>query len=303
MRTQTEVLRSGRRRDEGARGRLLADLPVTQRRLELAGVSTAVLEGGDGPPLLLLHGPGDLAITWMRVLPELVSSYRVVAPDLPGHGASGLPHDGLEADSVLAWLGALIEATCPSAPALVGHALGGAIAARFAVDRSGELSRLVLVDTLGLARFRPALRPGLALVSFLARPTPRTQNALIRQCVADLDGLREELGAPWELYAAHRLDLARTPVQKAALRSLMPRFGAPAIPPASLARISVPTTLIQGRHDRMTRLRAARAASARFGWRLDLIEDAGADPAFEQPEAFVGALRAALAPLGEEELR
>ena len=43
---------------ERARERLLAGLPVTERRLRLAGVSTAVLEGGDGPPVVLLHGPG-----------------------------------------------------------------------------------------------------------------------------------------------------------------------------------------------------------------------------------------------------
>ena len=42
---------------DDARGRLLAGLPVEERRLHLAGVSTAVLEGGDGPPVVLLHGP------------------------------------------------------------------------------------------------------------------------------------------------------------------------------------------------------------------------------------------------------
>ena len=50
-----------------ARERLLAGMPVTERRLELAGISTAVLEGGDGPPVVLLHGPGEYAAKWMRV--------------------------------------------------------------------------------------------------------------------------------------------------------------------------------------------------------------------------------------------
>ena len=47
--------------EHDARERLLAGLPVTERRLQLAGVSTAVLEGGDGPPVVLLHGPGEFA--------------------------------------------------------------------------------------------------------------------------------------------------------------------------------------------------------------------------------------------------
>ena len=46
---------------ETLRKRLLAGIPVTERRFRLAGVSTAVLEGGDGPPIVLLHGPGEYA--------------------------------------------------------------------------------------------------------------------------------------------------------------------------------------------------------------------------------------------------
>jgi pimeloyl-ACP methyl ester carboxylesterase len=120
----------------------------------VAGVSTAVLEGGAGPPILLLHGPGDFAGMWMRVIPDLVTTHRVIAPDLPGHGTSGLVGGRLDADGLRAWLSGLIERTCLSPPVLVGHVLGGAIGARFAVNHSDRLTRLVLVDSLGLARFR-----------------------------------------------------------------------------------------------------------------------------------------------------
>ena len=82
---------AGRPSASSARERLLATMPVTERRLELAGISTAVLEGGDGPPVVLLHGPGEYAAKWMRVIPDLVTTHRVVAPDLPGHGTSGWP--------------------------------------------------------------------------------------------------------------------------------------------------------------------------------------------------------------------
>ena len=48
------------------RERLLAEIPATECRLELAGLPTAVLEGGDGPPVVLLHGPGANATHWLR---------------------------------------------------------------------------------------------------------------------------------------------------------------------------------------------------------------------------------------------
>ena len=67
-------------------------------------------------------------------------------------------------------------------------------------------------------------------------------------------------------------------------------------PAEELARISVPTTLIWGRHDRQTPLAVAQQASTRFGWPLHVIEDAADDPAFEQPAAVLRGAFVALAP-------
>jgi pimeloyl-ACP methyl ester carboxylesterase len=295
--------RTRRSTGEAVRERLLTGMPDTERWLELAGVSTALLEGGDGPPVVLLHGAGEFAACWMRVIPDLLRTHRVVVPDLPGHGASAVAGDPPDAERVAAWLGELIERTCPSPPALVGHGLGGAIAARFAVAQGDRVARLVLVDSFGLGRFRPAPRFALAMLGVIVRPTERTQERLFRQCMADPDGLREQLGEWGALLEAYALDGAGSPGQKAALRNLMPQLGLPAIPPAELARIAVPTTLIWGRHDRQVRLGVARAASARYGWPLHVIEDAADDPAVEQPEAFLRGLHAALGPAASSSRR
>ncbi len=279
------------------RERLLAGVPVTERRLPIAGVSTAVLEGGSGPPVVLLHGPGEFGGKWLRVIPQLVTTHRVIAPDLPGHGESDVVDGGLDVDGLRAWLSGLIERTCPSAPTLVGHVLGGAIAARFAVTHGDQLARLVLVDSLGLARFRPAPAFALTLIGFLARPSERSYTRFMRQCSFDLDGLRHDMADLWEPYAAYNLQLARSPNAKIAGR-LMRRVGVPAVPADDLARIPVPTTLIWGRQDRANRLRIAEDASARYGWRLLVIEDCADDPPRDRPAAFLQALNAALAETG-----
>jgi pimeloyl-ACP methyl ester carboxylesterase len=229
----------------------------------------------------------------MGVIPGLVANHRVIAPDLPGHGASEV--DGpLDAARVLAWLGALIERTCISTPALVGQLLGGAIAARFAIDHGDRLSQLVLVDTFGLREFQPTPEFGLALHEFLAQPTARTHQDLWRYCAFDLDGLRQRMGERWEPFEAYNLERARTPSVQAALATLMEQLGIPAIPPADLARIAVPATLIWGRHDLATPLSVAEEASARYGWPLHIIENCNDDPPVEQPEALLRALRTAL---------
>ena len=275
-------------------GTLLAGIPVEERRMELAGVTTAVLEGGDGPPLVLLHGPGASAAHWLHVLPDLVATHRVVAPDLPGLGASAVGGGPLDPGRVLAWVGELIGSTCTSPPALVGYALGGAIAARYAVAHGDRLSRLVLVDALGLTALNPAPEFGLALHGFLAQPSEQTHDELWRHCALDLDGVRERLGGRWEPFRAANVELARTPSVQVALGALMEQFGGPPIAPAELMRIAVPTALIWGRRDLATRLEIAEAASASYGWPLHVIEDCADDPPIERPEAFVAALRTAI---------
>jgi pimeloyl-ACP methyl ester carboxylesterase len=293
MSAQQDVDRQGRSptRDD-LRARLLAGLPVTERRLAVAGVSTAVLEGGHGPPVVFLQA--EFAAVWMRVIPELVRTHRVIAPDLPGLGASYVSNGPPEVDTVLAWVGELIEQTCPTPPVLVGKGAGGAIATRFAIDHSDQLQALVLVDTYGLARYRPALGMALTFAGVLLRPTERgLERGFRNYCFVDLDRVSGEMGERWEALAAYALDRFRTPAVRTAMRHLM-RPLASAIPPHDLARITVPTTLIWGRHDRGVRLNVARVASERYGWALHVIEDARDDPAIEQPQVLLEALRTAL---------
>jgi pimeloyl-ACP methyl ester carboxylesterase len=266
--------------------------------------------GGDGPPVVLLHGPGEFAAHWLRVISPLMRTHRVVAPDLPGHGASGTPDASLDpehvlgVEHVLGWLGELIERTCPTPPVLVGRVLGGAIAARFAGRHRDRLAHLVLVDTLGLAPLRLAPRFELAVNRFMAAPNEHSYDRLMGLCSYDLDTLMDQLGEQWKPFEAYAIDRARTPTLQACFGSLMAQFGAQPIPPAELSRIAAPTTLIWGRHDMATPLGAAEAASARYGWPLHVIEDAADDPPMEQPEAFLRALGAALkTPAAQETAR
>jgi pimeloyl-ACP methyl ester carboxylesterase len=280
--------------EDRLRDRLLTGMPVTERRLELAGISTAVLEGGEGPPVIFLHGPGEFGAKWMRVIEDLVATNRVIAPDLPGHGASGVPDGALDAGRVLAWLDELIEGTCDSPPVLVGHLLDGAIAARYSSEYTDRLSGLVLVGSLGLAKFRPSPLFAAALVRFMVHPSERSSERLWQRCTVDLAGVQRQMGERWDTFEAYYVNRAREKSGKSALRSLMGSVGTPVIPADELARIVVPTTLIWGRENTGVRLAVGEAASTRHGWPLQVIDDAGDDPPMEQPQAFLKVLRASL---------
>ena len=292
-----KVPRNGEKRRQGAgeqsRERLLAWMPVTERRLQLADIATSVLEGGDGPPVVLLHGPLANAAHWVRVVPGLVSTRRVIAPDLPGHGATEAGAAPLNIERMLDWLAALIEATCSSPPALVAQLLGGAVALRFAIAHGKRIEQLILVDTFGLTPFQPPAGFGQALTEYIGQPNETTHENLWRQCTFDYDSVRVRMAERWGPFARYNVELARKPGVQSAVAALMEQF-APAIPESELARNAVPTTLIWGRHDRAYPPAIAEAASARYGWPLHIIESSADDPPIEQPEALVRVLRGAL---------
>jgi pimeloyl-ACP methyl ester carboxylesterase len=288
---------------QAARERLQAELPVSERRLELAGISTNVLEGDDGPPVVLLHGPFANASHWRRVIPGLAASHRVIAPDLPGHGASGVSDGALDAECAVAWLAELVEEMCPSPPAVVGHALGGALAARFAAEHPDRLAGLVLVDSLGLAPFAPAPEFGAALEEFVAQPSERTHDHLWRYCAFDVDRVRERMGPEWDAFRAYNVERAATASVQAAAGALMEHLAMSAIPPAELARITAPTTLIWGREDLAIPLAIPEEASDRFGWPLRVIEECADDPPVERPEELLSIFQVVLGELEPEQLQ
>lgn len=281
---------------DNARAQLLAEIPVTERKIQLAGISTAVLEGGEGDPVVLLHGPGETALWWMRVIPDLTKTHRVIVPDLPGHGASKLGNEKLDTDRICEWLDDLIEQTCPSPPVLVGHILGGAIAARFAIRKSSRIQQLVLVDSFGLAKFRPSPKFAFGLIKFLMRPNERTFDGFFPQCIFDANSLQKKMGKNWQPFMTYNLALARDPDAKAAMRFFIRQYAIPKIPTEDLQSIDVPTMLIWGRYDKALKLQIAEAASKRFGWKLHIIDDARDDPKLEQPESFLQALYSVLKP-------
>lgn len=226
------------------------------------------------------------------MIPDLLATYRVIAPDLPGLGASELPPGRLDRD--MSWPGRRTWSSSPRPPVLVGKGPGGAIAAQFAARHGDHLAGLMLVDSLGLAPFRPP--PGLALtfLRVLFRPSEQNLERGFRHyCLVDLDDARTAMGATYQTMVDYAVECFRTPRVRTATRRLARAFGS-RIPPTDLERISTPTALIWGRHDIGIPVAVAQAASSQYNWPLHVIEDARDDPALEQPAAFLDALRTAL---------
>jgi pimeloyl-ACP methyl ester carboxylesterase len=107
-----------------------------------------VVWGRDGDPtLVLVHGNGAHAHWWGPILPALVPGWRVLAPDLRGHGESGWPaapdYGMADFDADLA---AVVDALAPGPIALVGHSMGGRIALWYAAHRPDRVRALAMLD-------------------------------------------------------------------------------------------------------------------------------------------------------------
>jgi haloacetate dehalogenase len=137
--------------------------------------------GGDGPPLLLLHGYTQTNVMWHRVAPTLAQRFRLVIPDLPGYGWSAVPHadkDHAPYDkrSMARVMVEVMEALGHVHFRLAGHDRGGRVAYRLALDHAGRVDRLATLDIVPTYDMWMGMDRNMAMKvwhwPFLAQPAP-----------------------------------------------------------------------------------------------------------------------------------
>ncbi|HAJ00338.1 MAG TPA: hypothetical protein DCL97_06670 [Dehalococcoidia bacterium] len=127
---------------------------LEHKTIAINGVNVHYVEAGEGPAVLLLHGLGSSLDTWRRnVQPLADAGYRVLAPDLPGHGDSDKPVS-LDYDPLAAvdFTSRLLDALGVQKASLVGNSAGGLVATMFALEHPERTGRLALVAPGGLGR-------------------------------------------------------------------------------------------------------------------------------------------------------
>jgi len=273
---------------------MLAGVPVAGRMVDVDGVATSVLEGGDGPPLVLLHGGIECGgVMWTPVLPRLVERYRVVVPDFPGLGESA-PAPQLDVEAFARWLTGLLDQTDVERPTLVAHSLLGSLATRLAARHGALLGKLVVYGAPAVGPYRMPMRLRYVAIRFAIRPNARNAERFDRFALLDLDATRRRDPGWFAAFDGYTRARASERHVKKTMRYLVATQTKP-IPDAELERIDVPTALLWGRHDRMVPLGVGEHAATRHGWPLHVIDHAAHAPHIEQPDAFVEAI-AAVAP-------
>jgi pimeloyl-ACP methyl ester carboxylesterase len=105
---------------------------------------------GDGPALILLHGIGSSGMSWLPVITALANDYRLLIPDLRGHGKSAHPADGYLLDDYADDLERIVAFSADPRPAIIGHSLGGLTTITWA-KRHPDTARAIVLEDMPLS--------------------------------------------------------------------------------------------------------------------------------------------------------
>ncbi|MDO9499423.1 alpha/beta fold hydrolase [Falsiroseomonas sp.] len=161
----------------------------TEERRAGDGVTLRLRRGGEGPPLLLLHGNPQTHMMWNRVAPELAKRFTVICPDLRGYGFSDKPspsadHAAYAKRAMAADMLALMRGLGHETFQVVAHDRGARVAHRLALDAPQVVQRLCVMDIVPtLHHFETAdmdFALGYHHWFFLAQPHPKPERMILR---------------------------------------------------------------------------------------------------------------------------
>jgi len=296
---------AGRRKPNEPEGRLggkslTVDIDGPVHYLDFGGPA-------NGPVLIAVHGLGGAAVNWSAIAPLLTKNYRLLAPDLSGHGLTASGRRGTDVAANRLLLHRFIELVSNGRVILVGNSMGGMIALIEAGAVPDGVAGLILVDpALPLMPARPdplvtavfalSAAPVLGPLIMRQRRFMRVE-AIVAQtlalCCADPSRVPEHIVAQHVEVARQRVKMAGDGRDLAhAARSVVETAGflRGQAYRRAIKEITCPVLVVHGERDRLVPVSAARAAAkAHPGWELVVLPEVGHVPQLEDPEQTAAA--------------
>ena len=262
--------------------------------------------GGDGPPLLLIHGLGGSHLNWMLVARPLATHFRVVTIDLPGFGLSPPAGRSVKVADQASLVARFLVHRFDGPAFVVGNSMGGLIGLLATHEAPHSVAGLILVD----AALPPAVVrvPNAGVVRFLAVPlVPGLGSRLVtwaRDSLSVEDYVAVTLAfvtadpsrLPGEVHeAAHAMESERRnmpwsiPAFVAAQRSIAATLLARRSFMRKIHAIGAPVLIVHGERDQLVPIEVAHwMADTRPDWELAVLPGVGHVPQLEAPEDFIG---------------
>ncbi len=274
------------------------------RWIDLGGPVHYLDFGGpaNAPTIVCVHGLGGSAVNWSAIAPALTDRFRLLAPDLAGHGLTQSMGRETTVTANRALLHRFIESV-PGAPViLMGNSMGGMISLIQAANAPDAVAGLILLDPalpvvltrpdpLVTAMFAAYATPGLGwvLMAYRRSLSPEAAVAMtLSLCCVDTGRVPADVVAQHVAIARHRLQFAdATRDFLAAARSVTATTGyvRGLTYRRGIRTITAPVLLVHGERDRLVPVAVARAAAqANPSWSLKVLPDIGHVPQLEAPQ-------------------
>ena len=239
-----------------------------------------------GTPVLFIHGFGGDLGNWLFNLDAIAESHPVIALDLPGHGQSDPRLPGTTLADLAGFVAKFLDAIDVPRVHAVGHSMGGAIAARLALDQPGRVASVMLVNSAGLG---PEINAGY-IDGFVSAESRRELKPVVEQLFADASLVNRQLLD--DLLKYKRLD--GVPELLRALSSSLFGGGRQSEQPArELAGRGLPVVVVWGEADRV--IPASHAGQAPSGAKVQVLPGAGHMTMMEKAGDFNALLKGHLA--------
>jgi pimeloyl-ACP methyl ester carboxylesterase len=254
-----------------------------------------MIELGEGPPLVFVHGLIERWTQWVEQLSVFASSHRVIAMDLPGFGDSPMPAEKISVSGYARTIEKLLDVLEISAAAFVGHSMGGFTSVELAINFPERVERLVLISSAGLSTYN--------------NPRNLRVVAQMRRFKRIVNAYHTSVSAHAELFAKHpRLRLLEPTTHIVARHSdrlpapfvaeFVRGLGAPGYIEGMeanfnydyhdrLGEIACPTLIVWGERDRVVTAKDAALYEQLIpNARKVILKDTGHLPMIERPMAF-----------------
>jgi len=260
---------------------------LQERWANLNGLKIRYLESGKGNDrhILFIHGLGSSADRWLGIPDALSANFHTVALDLPGFGKSDKPATmDYTIENFRETIVDFINLLKINNTSIVGHSLGGYIAAEVAIENSNQVESLVLIDSSGMLK-----KPTPLLEEYLKvamNPTKDKVRKVFEQMVADPARIPSKLVEGF-------ISRINSPNAKYAFKSTLQNSANTQIGPGRLKLIeNIPTLILWGVEDKVIPPEHSRLfKEAISNSQIEIIQDAGHTPFAEKPDQVCEILR------------
>ncbi len=260
------------------------------RSVDVVGAEANYVELGHGSPVLLVHGLGGSWQNWLETIPHMAKRHRVIALDLPGFGASPMPHWEISVPAYGRFLRDFCEKLGIDSAAVIGSSLGGFIATELTINEPDRVENLTLVSAAGVTWARARREPVAVAGRMMRAATPivfkyrmeglrrsRLRHLAYRGLVHDPRSLRPEL-----LYEVTEPALRAEGFYDALVTLMGYNIR------DRLVEIEVPTLIVWGRQDRVVPSPAGPIYERLIGENAEMVvfDRCGHLPMVERPQRF-----------------